>query len=136
VSRDDWINRDARSGGSFFDNRSSMRDSLSPEERAWINSGGGGSEKNNSSPQRGSIGGHFKRSFQTFLNGGDPSPTPPPPGSRSWDRPVWETGPEYLRLPRYTEIRKSTTPATERIEDESARASSSSSMEYEQRVAS
>jgi len=131
-SRDEWINRDARSGGSFFDNRSSMRDSLSPEERAWINSGGGNSNNNNSSslPQRGSIGGHFKRSFQTFLNGGDPSPTPPPQGSRSWDRPVWETGPEYLRLPRYTEIRKST--PGERIEDESARAS----MEYEQRVAS
>mmetsp|Transcript_5597 Transcript_5597/g.11820 ORF Transcript_5597/g.11820 Transcript_5597/m.11820 type:complete len:506 (-) Transcript_5597:125-1642(-) len=131
-SRDEWINRDARSGGSFFDNRSSMRDSLSPEERAWINSGGGNNNNNNSSSQqRGSIGGHFKRSFQTFLNGGDPSPTPPPQGSRSWDnRPVWETGPEYLRLPRYTEIRKSA--PGERIEDETARAS----MEYEQRVAS
>eukprot|EP00984_Skeletonema_dohrnii_P036737 scaffold38050_cov178-Skeletonema_dohrnii-CCMP3373.AAC.2 len=129
-SRDEWINRDARSGGSFFDNRSSMRDSLSPEERAWINSGGG-NNNNSSSSQRGSIGGHFKRSFQTFLNGGDPSPTSPPQGSRSWDnRPVWETGPEYLRLPRYTEIRKST--PGERIEDETARAS----MEYEQRVAS
>mmetsp|Transcript_18202 Transcript_18202/g.29847 ORF Transcript_18202/g.29847 Transcript_18202/m.29847 type:complete len:515 (+) Transcript_18202:158-1702(+) len=137
VSRDDWINRDARSGGSFFDGRSSMRDSLSPEERAWINSGqgnnrsGGGSiQYNSSSPPRSSIGGHFKRSFQTFLNGGDPSPSPPPQVSRSWERPVWETGPEYLRLPRYTKIRKST--PSERIEDVSARAS----MEYEQRVAS
>jgi len=135
-SRDDWINRDARSGGSFFDNRSSMRDSLSAEERAWINSGGGGntSSSSSSSFEARSIGGHFKRSFQTFLNGGDPSPTPPPQGSRSWDRPVWETGPEYLRLPRYSEIRKSM-PA-ERIEDETVRASSSSTMEYEQRVAS
>ena len=132
VSRDEWINRDARSGGSFFDNRSSMRDSLSPEERAWINSGGGGSRQYNSSPSppRSSIGGHFKRSFQTFLNGGDPSPTSPPQGLRSWERPVWETGPEYLRLPRYSKILKST--PGERIEDDSAM----TTMEYEQRVAS
>ncbi len=150
-SRDDWINRDARNGGSFFDDRSSMRDSLSPEERAWVNIAGGGGggngssggnrQYNSSSPprsssQRSSIGGHFKRSFQTFLNGGDPSPTPPPPppqGSRSWDnRPVWETGPEYLRLPRYTKILKTT--SGERIENDAA--SSRAPMEYEQRVAS
>jgi len=138
-SRDDWINRDARKGGSFFDNRRSMRDSLSPEERAWVNNGGennssGGNMQYNSTSrlasQRSSIGGHFKRSFQTFLNGGDPTPSPPPQGSRSWDRPVWETGPEYLRLPRYTKILKTT--SGERIGDDAARAP----MEYEQRVAS
>ena len=133
-SRDDWINRDARQGGSFFDSRSSMRDSLSPEERAWINNGGangngGGSRQyNSSSSQRNSIGRHFKRSFQTFLNGGDTSSTPPP---GSWDRPVWETGPEYLRLPRYTKIRKSV--SGERIEDD---ASARAPIKYEQRVAS
>jgi len=124
-SRDDWINGDVRKSGSFFDNRRSMRDSLSPDER---------SKQYNSTPrpasQRSSIGGQFKRSFQTFLNGGDPTPTPPPQGSRSWDRPVWETRPEYLRLPRCTKILK-TTPG-ERIGNDAARAP----MEYEQRVAS
>ena len=131
-SRDDWINRDARTSGSFFDNRRSMRDSLSPEERAWVNGSNGNDgngQYNSSSSQRSSIGGHFKRSFQTFLGGGEPSPVPPQV-ARSWDKPVWETGPEFLRLPRYTKILKST--PVERIEHDAVRAS----VEYEQRVAS
>ncbi|KAL7452296.1 hypothetical protein ACHAWC_004027 [Mediolabrus comicus] len=126
--RDDWVNRDARNGGSFFDNRRSMRDTLSPEERAWINSGGSSvsSSRATAAAGRSTIGGHFKRSFQTFLNGGDPSPTSPlPPGnSRSWDKPVWETGPEYLRLPRYAKIQTG-----QRIEEDAP-------VEYEQRIAS
>jgi hypothetical protein len=126
--RDDWVNRDARNGGSFFDNRRSMRDTLSPEERAWINSGGsnGSPSRATAAAGRSTIGGHFKRSFQTFLNGGDPSPTSPlPPGnSRSWDKPVWETGPEYLRLPRYAKIQTG-----QRIEEDAP-------VEYEQRIAS
>ena len=126
--RDDWVNRDARNGGSFFDNRRSMRDTLSPEERAWINSGGSSVSPSRATAAAGrsTIGGHFKRSFQTFLNGGEPSPTSPlPPGnSRSWDKPVWETGPEYLRLPRYTKIQTG-----QRIEEDAP-------VEYEQRVAS
>lgn len=134
--RDAWVNRDARNGGSFFDNRRSLRDSLSPEERAWVNNGSGGIQYNSSSPsaaaaaasQRSSIGGHFKRSFQTFLNGGDPS-RPTPPQSGSWDRPVWETGPEYLRLPRYTKIERCITGG--RIEEDATGAL----MEHEQRVA-
>ena len=144
-SRDEWVNRDVRNGGSFFDNRRSLRDTLSPEERAWINngstssSGGGSGSRQYNSPSsspivaahaRSTIGGHFKRSFQTFLNGGDPSPTSPPPPnqgnsrSSSWDRPpIWETGPEYLRLPRYSKIERSN------LEEDA-------SVEYEQRVAS
>lgn len=126
--RDDWVNRDARNGGSFFDNRRSMRDTLSPEERSWINSSGStvSPSRATAAAGRSTIGGHFKRSFQTFLNGGDPSPSsPPPPGnSRSWDKPVWETGPEYLRLPRYTKIQTG-----QRTEEDAP-------VEYEQRIAS
>ena len=86
--RNEWLNRDARAGGSFFDNRKSIRDTLAEDERAWVNNG------NRDNPP--SIPGQFKRSFRTFFNGGE--------HNQQFRLPPWEVGPEELRLPRYRRV--------------------------------
>jgi ribosomal protein S18 acetylase RimI-like enzyme len=100
----DWVNRDTRS--SFFDNRSSMRDTLTPEERAWVNTNNG---SRTADPQ--GLSGKVSRSFRTFLNGSEQMQrrfSAHHNNFRSFDnwqqRPPWETGPEGLRLPRYSKI--------------------------------
>lgn len=100
----DWVNRDTRS--SFFDNRSSMRDMLSPEEKAWVNANNGRSlngQRNNQS-----LTGKVTRSFRTFLNGGEQHNRFTRKNFRRQDTwhqlPPWETGPEELKLPRYCKI--------------------------------
>jgi ribosomal protein S18 acetylase RimI-like enzyme len=113
----DWVNRDTRS--SFFDKRSSMRDTLTPEERAWVNANNGQSLNNNNS-----LTGKVTRSFRTFLHGGEAQP---PRFNRKnfrrdspWrQRPPWETGPEELRLPRYTKIVRDEGVAVKRERDSS-----------------
>ncbi|KAL7512034.1 hypothetical protein ACHAXN_009122 [Cyclotella atomus] len=98
----DWVNRD-NSKSSFFDNRSSMRDMLSPEERAWVNT-------NNGRSLNYSLTGKMTRSFRTFLNGGEQVSSNVTQNYRRVDgwsqqqRPPWETGPEELKLPRYSKI--------------------------------
>jgi hypothetical protein len=89
---DDWLTRDAASGGSFFEGRKSMRELLSEEERGWVANGDVGSNSHRSSSLTGSGGGgggggnasgnhpgslllsgQFQRSFRSFLNGGEAS---------------------------------------------------------------
>ncbi|KAL7477670.1 hypothetical protein ACHAW6_003472 [Cyclotella cf. meneghiniana] len=103
----DWVNRDTRS--SFFDNRTSMRDTLSQEERAWIDSNRGASRISGGRESQSSFTGKVTRTFRTFLHGNE---TQRRFGNRNnlqtsdgWqNRPPWETGPEELRLPRYVKI--------------------------------
>lgn len=102
----DWVNRDTRS--SFFDNRSSMRDMLSPEEKAWVSANNNGRSPNIHSRNNQSLTGKVSRSFRTFLNGGEPQSRFTRKNFRrqdSWHQmPPWETGPVELRLPRYCKI--------------------------------
>mmetsp|Transcript_15 Transcript_15/g.25 ORF Transcript_15/g.25 Transcript_15/m.25 type:complete len:210 (-) Transcript_15:100-729(-) len=123
--RNEWLNRDATRSGSFFDNRKSMRDTLSEEERAWvganINNGNSNADRNprtstttvNSS--RNALSGKFQRSFRTFLNGGERLRQQQQQFLQQgqYQSPPWETGPEGLRLPRYSEVtRRAASPAT------------------------
>eukprot|EP00804_Cyclotella_cryptica_P015594 CCRYP_003598-RA/>CCRYP_003598-RA protein AED:0.06 eAED:0.06 QI:0/-1/0/1/-1/1/1/0/516 len=105
----EWVNRDTRS--SFFENRTSMRDMLSSEERAWIDSnrGGGRIAGSGNNESQSSFTGKVTRSFRTFLHGNEePRRFVNHKNFRSlenWQsRPPWETGPEELRLPRYVQI--------------------------------
>jgi len=123
----DWVNRDVSSrssSSSFYDNhRSSIRDNnnamLSPQERAWVNT----STNNNNNNNRGlnnnynnhqSLSGKVTRGFRTFLHGNNESNDSyfrNDGGSRG-QRPPWETGPEELRLPRYSKIVRDDVTAT------------------------
>ncbi|KAL9184194.1 hypothetical protein ACHAXT_002280 [Thalassiosira profunda] len=120
--RAEWLNRDA-ARGSFFENRPSLRDTLSTEERAWVNRGSGGpqissvsrSTVTTSVAASPSLSGQFKRSFRTFFS----------PGEALQDRrqrnqfrvPVWEAGPEELRLPRYNRVFRREATAQPVVED-------------------
>ena len=126
--RNEWLNRDATKSGSFFNGRSSMRDNLSDEERAWhgmnsnintnpvVSPAPRSSRGNNMSMMTGSpssLSGQFKRSFRTFLNAGraeqqsvvTASPQNQFNNNNSNNRRApWEIGPEELRLPRYAKV--------------------------------
>jgi hypothetical protein len=112
----DWVNNRENTNSNFFDSRSSMRDMLSPEERAWVNANKGRSLNN-------SLTGKMTRSLRTFFNGGEQqnqwaqhqplanngsnmSSYRRVDGrlSQQQQRPPWETGPEELKLPRYSKI--------------------------------
>lgn len=138
--RNEWLNRDATRSGSFFDNRKSMRDTISEEERAWIeanddinnnNNNNGNSNANPNPPasstatansSRNALSGKFQRSFRTFLNGGERLQQLRRQQQQRlqqgqygrYQSPPWETGPEGLRLPRYCEVtrRAAASPAT------------------------
>lgn len=102
--RNEWLNRDATRNGSFFDNRKSMRDTLSQEEKAWVNKTTNPpvSAMASSSP---TLTGQFKRSFRTFFNSGGEQPMQQQSQRQSqYQLPPWETGPEGLRLPRYSKV--------------------------------
>ena len=112
--RSEWLNRDATRSGSFFDNRKSMRDTMTQEERAWVNSGGNSNPQmsqanlrtarsmSSSSPPPSSLSGQFKRSFRTFFNGGEQMQSQRQ--VNQFHLPPWEIGPEGLRLPRYSRV--------------------------------
>mmetsp|Transcript_2093 Transcript_2093/g.4447 ORF Transcript_2093/g.4447 Transcript_2093/m.4447 type:complete len:244 (+) Transcript_2093:832-1563(+) len=123
--RAEFLNRDPRSG-SFFDNRKSLRDTLTPEERAWVTNGtrSRGSRRS-SSPS--SLSGQFQRSFRTFFNGGEASSSPRPRApsqsqrmsqQRPYQLPPWETGPEGLRLPRYCKVNRAEKEAIDVVPNE------------------
>jgi hypothetical protein len=111
--RDEWLNRDASRGGSFFEGRKSMREMLSEETRAGSASGpprapiaaGGKAPSGDRTPPL-LLPGKFQRSFRSFLNGGDDW-TAVPAQRRdhggALPRP-WEAGPDGLRLPRYMRV--------------------------------
>ena len=113
----DWVNRDSRS--SFFDDRSSIRDMMSPEEKAWVDTNNGGSRSLHGSNTP-SLTGKVTKSFRTLLNGGESQSQQTRRfthknfrRNESWQvRPPWETGPEELRLPRYRKIDRPTSLAT------------------------
>mmetsp|Transcript_29191 Transcript_29191/g.53484 ORF Transcript_29191/g.53484 Transcript_29191/m.53484 type:complete len:271 (+) Transcript_29191:252-1064(+) len=136
--RNEWLNRDATRSGSFFDNRKSMRDTISEEERAWIeanddinNNDNGNTNANPNPPasstatansSRNALSGKFQRSFRTFLNGGERLQQLRRQQQQRlqqgqygrYQSPPWETGPEGLRLPRYCEVTRpaAASPAT------------------------
>mmetsp|Transcript_28271 Transcript_28271/g.48069 ORF Transcript_28271/g.48069 Transcript_28271/m.48069 type:complete len:599 (+) Transcript_28271:442-2238(+) len=123
--RAEFLNRDPRSG-SFFDNRKSLRDTLTPEERAWVTNGSRSrGSRRSSSPS--SLSGQFQRSFRTFFNGGEApsSPRPRAPSQsqrmsqqRPYQLPPWETGPEGLRLPRYCKVNRAEKEAIDVVPNE------------------
>jgi ribosomal protein S18 acetylase RimI-like enzyme len=117
--RNEWLDRDATRSGTFFDNRKSMRDTLSEEERAWVNnSANGNGNTNGNNPQISgstmnvngnnrdpSLSGQFKRSLRTFFNsGGEPQMRSQRQGNNQYQLPAWEVGPEGLKLPRYNKV--------------------------------
>jgi len=126
--RNEWLNRDATRSGSFFDGRKSMRDTLSEEERAWVND----NQKNSSNgnrisasvaatnrnikfPSRApSLSGQFKQSFQTFFNGGELLQQQRQRNQST--SPPWDVGPEGLRLPRYSSVARAPPPPLEATE--------------------
>jgi len=101
--RNEWLNRDATRNGSFFDNRKSMRDTLSQEEKAWVNKTA--NPPISAMATSPSLSGQFKRSFRTFFNTGGEQPMQQQRRKQSqYQLPPWETGPEGLRLPRYSKV--------------------------------
>lgn len=107
--REEWLGRDAARGGSFFENRKSIRDTLSEEERARIATINSRNTPMSPSAATPSMSGQFKRNLRTFFNGREPSG-----GSREgqFQRPPWETGPEGLRLPRYVKVTRRAAPTS------------------------
>jgi hypothetical protein len=109
---DEWLNRDAARGGSFFKGRKSMRELLLEEKRAARGGGGGDGGNASSSGNHPSqlLPGKFQRSFRSFLNGGG--------GDRTMTltqrspRP-WEAGPDSLRLPRYVTVMRALSSSLE-----------------------
>ena len=101
--RDEWLNRDAARGGSFFEGRKSMRELLLEEKRAARGCGGGDGGNTSSSGNRPSqlLLGKFQRSFRSFLNGDEGNRTMAL--TQQLPRP-WEAGPDSLRLPRYVTV--------------------------------
>jgi hypothetical protein len=90
---DEWLNRDAARGGSFFEGRKSMRELLSEEKRT-ARGGGGGDGGNESS------------------SGNHPSQLLPGKFQRSFRRP-WEASPDSLRLPRYVTVMRALSSSLE-----------------------
>ncbi len=110
--RDEWLNRDAARGGSFFEGRKSMRELLSEEKRAARGGGGGGGGNASSSGNHPSqlLPGKFQRSFRSFLNGGGGDRTTA--STQRSPRP-WEAGPDSLRLPRYVTVMRASSSSLE-----------------------
>jgi len=106
--RNEMLNRDTNSG-SFFDGRSSMRDTLTEEERAWLNTNpqqaSPAANNNMVTRNQSTLSGQFKRGFRTFFNGGEQMQVRRQ--VNQWSKPCWETGPEGLRLPRYARVMRS-----------------------------
>ena len=106
--RNEMLNRDT-SSGSFFDGRSSMMDTLSEEERAWLNANpqqtSPAANNNMVSRSQSTLSGQFKRGFRTFFNGGEQMQVRRQ--VNQWSKPCWEVGPEGLRLPRYARVMRS-----------------------------
>ncbi|KAL7531488.1 hypothetical protein ACHAXR_004074, partial [Thalassiosira sp. AJA248-18] len=127
-----WLNCDA-THGSFFDNRKSMKDALSENGCAWFNSNNGNyqmpspaNNSNNFPTTRGkqrvitampnvisppSSSGQFQHSFRIFFNRGEVQQQLMHQQHQHQQRrnnqlrlPPWETGPEGLRLPRYSKV--------------------------------
>jgi ribosomal protein S18 acetylase RimI-like enzyme len=111
----DWVNRDTKN--SFFDNKRSMRDTLTPEERAWVNGNNGSIAKStataNNNRREQSLSGRVQRSFRTFFNNGAEQQQGQGGvmqrrfSNNNFQLPPWETGPEELKLPRYVKIDRS-----------------------------
>ena len=86
--REEWLNRDATRGGSFFEGRKTMRELLQSEEKcndyddgvdvntrtpSMTGRGGDGGDGANESSKHyppSLLSGQFQRSFRSFLNGG------------------------------------------------------------------
>jgi hypothetical protein len=100
---DEWLNRDAAWGGSFFEGWKSMRELLSEEKRAARGGEGGDGGNASSSGNHPSqlLPGKFQRSFRSFLNGGGGDQTT---ASVQRSPCMWEAGPDSLRLPRYVTV--------------------------------
>ena len=134
--RDEWLNRDAIHGGSFFEGRKGIRETQSKEERAWTSNNGKSktdSRTDSSISDRNSIitnkpitppsiSGQFRRSFHALVNIREQQTMMQRRQHRDQSfnisLPPWEVGPEALRLPRYRKVARSTRsdPASDQIE--------------------
>mmetsp|Transcript_19802 Transcript_19802/g.42984 ORF Transcript_19802/g.42984 Transcript_19802/m.42984 type:complete len:564 (+) Transcript_19802:163-1854(+) len=133
--RNEWLNRDATRNGSFFDNRKSMRETLSEEERAWVKNNNSNNNPQSSTASAGrngnantsnspSLSGQFKRNFYTFFNGEQPMQQQRQQRRQNkFILPPWENGPEGLRLPRYSRVMRapSDVPAAVAVETRTPR---------------
>ena len=104
--RNEWVNR-----------RSRKRDVLSEEERGWYDS----NDNNRNANEVSSIQGRVQRSFRSLWNGSGDSNSNSNSNINSNNHgtnnggqgrfrrspPCWETGPEELRLPRYSKVIRS-----------------------------
>jgi hypothetical protein len=137
--RENWLNRDATRGGSFFEGRKTMREALQSEEKRNIYDGGGdaypwkssttgrgggkgdGANKSSNDYPTSLLSGQFQRSIRSFLNGGGDCMTSPTTQRRRQDRggrfssspPPWEVGPDGLRLPRKLTVMRESSSSLE-----------------------
>ena len=101
--RDEWLNRDAARGWSFFEGRKSMRELLSEEKHAARGGGGvdGGNASSSGNHPSQLLQGKFQRSFCMILNGGGGDRTM---ASTQRSPRLWEAGPDSRRLPSYVTV--------------------------------
>ncbi|KAL7551882.1 hypothetical protein ACHAWF_016120, partial [Thalassiosira exigua] len=112
AEREAFLHRDATSG-SFFDDRPSLRESLSAEERAWVDrspavDGAASAPAANGGGAPSLSGSVFARGVRTLFQASDPQnfgrARRRPMSEGRLGSPPWETGPEGLRLPRYRRV--------------------------------
>lgn len=112
--RNEWLNRDIRSG-SFFENRKTLRQTNQSEQETnpignplgvmTGNVSTNSSNRNNnlnSSPS--SMSGKFQRSFHALMHNQHRDPFNISVSSPVSSTCPWEVGPEHLRLPRYRKV--------------------------------
>ena len=120
--REEWLNRDATRGGSFFEGRKTMREPLQSEEKCNdyddggdVNTrtpsmtgrggdGGDGADESSKHYPPSLLSGQFQRSFRSFLNGGGERTSTPTSQRLRPSPPPWEVAPDGLRRPRYMTV--------------------------------